>query len=200
LDYYIDDLQVRSLINGKATRGAHNVVSLDFKLIEPNGITFIRNLRRATADYIGTQQGSLPNQNYAAQHFLMVIRFYSYDNLGNATAVVGEVTDNQGNPLGRSQVVEKYIPFRFRNIKFRIASNLVESQCEAVVPQVDINAGARGFIPYNMEIQARTLQELFVGNKVTGGTFQSAGAVTRQTNEFNPNGVENPSPFQVLAP
>jgi hypothetical protein len=200
LDYYIDDLQVRSLVNGKGTGGAHNVVSLNFKLIEPNGITFIKNLRRATETYISNQQGGTPNQNYAAQHFLMVIKFYSYDEQGNLVACQGEVVDQQGQQLARQTPLEKFIPFRFTAIKFRIADRLVEYQCEAVVPQVNINAGARGAIPYNMEIQARTLQELFVGNKVTGGTFASAGAVAAQTREFNPNGVENPSTFQVVAP
>ena len=174
LDYYIDDLQLRSLVNGKGTGGAHNVVSLSFKLIEPNGITFIDNLRRATEEYVVAQQGGAKNQNYAAQHFLMVIRFYSYDEQGNLVACRGEVVDQQGNPLGRQTVIEKFIPFRFTAIKFRVADRLVEYQCEAVCPQININIGARGTIPYNMELQARTLQDLFVGNKVTGGTLAAA--------------------------
>ena len=186
LDYYIDDLQIRSLVNGKGTGGAHNVVSLDFKLIEPNGITFIKNLRRATEDYVVKQQGGAKNQNYAAQHFLMVIRFYSYDEQGNLVACRGEVTDQQGNPLGRQTVIEKFIPFRFTAIKFRIADRLVEYQCEAVCPQININIGARGTIPYNMELQARTLQELFVGNKVTGGSFAAAGTAARNQGQADP--------------
>ena len=51
LDYYIDDVQLRSLIHGKGSGAAHNVASLEFKIIEPNGISLLDNLYKATQQY-----------------------------------------------------------------------------------------------------------------------------------------------------
>jgi hypothetical protein len=40
LDYYIDDVQIRTFLTGKGTGSAHSTTELKFKIIEPYGITF----------------------------------------------------------------------------------------------------------------------------------------------------------------
>jgi len=176
LDYYLDDLEVKSIIAGKGTGGAHNVAELKFRIIEPNGITLLNNLYKATDQYINRGGGAsktTANGNYSAQNYLMVIRFYGYDSQGNAV-----ITPSTADPDGRSDsraIIEKFIPFQFTAIKFRIANKLTEYQCEAVCPQNVIGTGqGRGVIPYNIEITGTTLQNLFNGNIV----FSKPGAST----------------------
>jgi hypothetical protein len=161
LDYYIDDLQVKSLLSGKGTGGAHNVTELKFKVIEPNGITFLNNLFAATQQYIKVGGGDI-NKNYAAQNYLMVIRFYGYDDQGNLVTVGRTGQDAAGSDI--NAVVEKFIPFQFTGIKFRIANKIVEYECSAVCPQNNVNIGAsRGVVPYNIELQSQTLKDLLTG-------------------------------------
>ena len=173
LDYYIDNVQLRSIINGKGTRGAHNATELKFTLTEPNGITFLNNLFAATQQYIALQGGNV-KQNYAAQNFLMVIRFYGYDENGTLATANKRAADATGSDV--NAIVEKFIPFQFTGIKFRIANKLVEYECSAVCPQNIVATGpARGVIPYNVEITSQTLKELFTGNAKFGSATTSEG-------------------------
>jgi hypothetical protein len=208
LDYYIDDVQVKSIISGKGTGGAHNVTELKFKIIEPNGITFLDNLFAATQQYIALQGGNV-KQNYAAQNFLMVIRFYGYDENGTLVTANRQGKDAIGSDVNAT--VEKFIPFQFTAIKFRIANKLVEYDCSAVCPQNIVATGpARGVIPYNVEVTSQTLKELLTGTAkfATGQAANSEGRpAPAQTNA----GARNPansgfldtnepvSPFQVGA-
>ena len=173
LDYYIDNVQLRSIISGKGTRGAHNATELKFTLTEPNGITFLNNLFAATQQYIALQGGNV-KQNYAAQNFLMVIRFYGYDENGTLVTANKRAADATGSDV--NAIVEKFIPFQFTGIKFRIANKLVEYECSAVCPQNIVATGpARGVIPYNVEITSQTLKELFTGNAKFGSAATSEG-------------------------
>lgn len=173
LDYYIDDLAITSVIQGRGTGGAHNVVELSFKLFEPNGITFLQNLAAATEQYIASQAGT-PPQNYAAQNFLMVIRFYGYDENGNLVAASGSLGPNNAGQTPAA-IVEKYIPFQFTAITFKIHNNIVAYECAAVCPQYQVAAGqARGVIPYNIELTSTTLKDLLTGPLRYSTTAQQA--------------------------
>lgn len=166
LDYYFDDLQLTSLLSGKGTGGAHNITELRFKIIEPNGISLLDNLFKATKQYIesgGGASSTTVNNNYAAQNYLMVIRWYGYDSNGNM--ITGTGTRDPSGKSDLNSIVEKFIPFQFTGIKFRIANKLTEYECTAVCPQNVINTGqGRGVIPYNIELTGTTLQKLFNGN------------------------------------
>lgn len=211
LDYYIDDLELNQVCPGKGAGGAHNVTSLKFRIIEPNGITLLDNLWKAANQYV-TQAGGatakIKDQNYAAQNYLMVVRFYGYDQNGNLVTNVGQT----GQTSDSNAIVEKFIPFQFSNIKFKIANKLTEYECEAVCPQNIVNTGqGRGTIPYNIELTATTLQKLFNGNQVYGtnttttatGTPQNQGRETQgntggQTAPNAANTAPNPTLVEGL--
>lgn len=195
LDYYIDDVEVRSIISGKGTNGAHNVTELKFKVIENNGITFLDNLFAATQQYIKVTGGDV-NKNYAAQNFLMVIRFYGYDENGNLVTVGKTGQDAAGTDI--NAIVEKFIPFQFTGIKFRIANKLVEYDCSAVCPQNNVNTGAsRGVIPYNVELQSQTLKDLLTGTQQFAAATQTEGRVTAVANN-TAAGARTPTNVQGL--
>jgi hypothetical protein len=176
LDFYIDDVRLKSVISGKGAQGPHNVFEMTFKITEPNGITFLDNLYAATQDYVA-KRGGTEKQNYAAQNFLMVIKFYGYDEYGRAVPLKGSVRKADGS-AGPETVIEKYIPFQFTGIKFRIANKLTEYECQAMCPQGAMGLGqGRGTIPYNVEITATTLKELLTGNL----TFKSKDTTTTKS-------------------
>lgn len=198
LDYYIDDLELKSLVPGKGTGGAHNVVELKFKIIEPNGITLLDNLYKATRQYINSGGGAsktTKNGNYAAQNYLMVIRFYGYDENGN---VLAGPRDTAGKSDANS-LVEKFIPFQFTGIKFKVGSKLTEYDCSCVCPQNVIATGqGRGVIPYNIELSATTLQKLFSGNINLTTTAATQGQQTDANGRLNaandPRSLSNTAP------
>ena len=163
LDYYIDDVKLKSILSGKGTQSPHNVVEMSFRITEPNGISFLDNLYSATQQYVQLQSGT-GAQNYAAQNYLMVIRFYGYDQNGNPV-ISTDLAQNINGADGNKPIVEKFIPFQFTGIKFRIANKLTEYECTAVCPQNAINTGGgRGIIPYNIELTGTTLKDLLIGN------------------------------------
>jgi hypothetical protein len=176
-DFYIDDVRMQSVMSGKGTAGPHNVTSLDFKITEPNGITFLPRLYKAVQQYVAGSAGT-GDQNYAAQNYLMVIRFYGYDQVGNQYVPIKGSRLLADGSRTTEQAIEKFIPFQFTSIKFRVADRITEYQCEAVCPQNLIATGpARGVIPYNVEITSKTLQELFNG-PVAFSSSSRAGAAT----------------------
>lgn len=169
LDYYLDDIEIKSVINGKGTNGAHNVVGVRFKVIEPNGITFLDNLYKATAQYV--RLSGSPQVNYAAQNYLMVVRFYGYDKDGNLVLAQNQPFVNPYDGKTVETVVEKLIPFQFSTIKFRVANKMVEYDCEgAAIPTAVAGSSARGTIPFNVELVSQSLRDLL------GGQAQYAAA------------------------
>ena len=168
LDYYIDDVRLKSFVQGRGTRAAHNVFELSFKITEPNGITLIDNLYKAVQEHLA-QSGEITGKapvNYAAQNYLMVIRFYGYDQYGNMITP----GRNTGNTTDANAIVEKWIPFQFTGIKFRIANNLTEYECSAVGVQNLASTQQRNSIPFNVELTASTLKELLSGSANFSGT------------------------------
>jgi phage anti-repressor protein len=168
-DFYIDDLEIRTINPGKGTGGAHNVTELKFKIVEPNGLTLLTRLNQAVRAYIAAGGASVGTVNgqFGAQNYLMVIRFYGYDANGNQLTAqqISSIDPTRTDKTDVNAIVEKFIPFQFSGIKFRIANRLVEYNCEAVaVPHIIGSGQARGVIPYNVQLSATTLENLFNGN------------------------------------
>ena len=80
-DYYIDKISMTSTIVGKGSNAAHNVNQFKMTVVEPAGITLIENLDKAVEDDLGTAGNK--KQNFNAQLYLLVIRFFGYDDKGN---------------------------------------------------------------------------------------------------------------------
>lgn len=179
LDYYIDSLRIRNYVSGKGTQGSHGVAEVKFRITEPYGITLFENLYYAVQQYVtqGGGGGASSPQNYAAQTYLAVIRFYGYDEQGK---LVSPRTNQPGQVTDSRAISEKLIPFRFTSIKFRIANRLTEYECEGVAVGNDVGTSqGTGVIPYNIELTATTLKDLLNGNQVTRTSANDA--TNRQT-------------------
>jgi len=178
-DYYIDKITLESVISGKGTNQAHNVNQIKMTVIEPNGITLINNIDRALNGEIGPDA---KKKNFNAQQYLLVIKFYGYDQSGQLVQAnkpgIGGFTDT-------SAFVEKFFPMCITNIRFKVANKLVEYDIEATAPNYNINVGSnRGSIPYNVELSSGTVKDILAGSLIsaTGQTTATDVATGTTTN------------------
>jgi len=155
-DFYLDNIQFKSLISGTAVGAAHNSYELNFNVIEPMGITFLESLNKAIIKY-NTDLG-IQAANFISQTYLMVIRFYGYDEDGKQ--ITGVDTGNSDS----AAYTEKWIPFMFTNITFTLEADKVVYSCNAVPPTTQVgNDQIHGTLPFNVSLQGQTLQELLGG-------------------------------------
>ena len=158
LDFYIEDLEIRCAIGTQETQSPHNVQTLKFNILEPQGITFLSRLSQACAAH-----ENIEDVNVNSQTFLMVIRFYGYDDQGNLISSDPASGDEQTSDP--NALVEKFVPFQFANITYQIKTEAVVYSVEATVPQTTVGySTARGTIPFNFQLSAADVQTLFNGN------------------------------------
>ena len=138
-DYYINNFQLGTLISGTASGSLHNAFEIKFTITEPAGITFIDNLNAAVREMNNKHGNKFTNKkdipmNYVSQMYLAVIRFYGYDAEGNILSGADiEAPDN--DMFGDQQAAgEKFIPFRFTNIAFKLDADKVVYTCQAIPP------------------------------------------------------------------
>jgi hypothetical protein len=159
-DYYIDSLVIESAILGKTVRSAHNVNEFTMTVIEPNGLSLIDNLEKAATAIRG--DSSSVRSSYAAANYLLIIRFYGYNDQGELVKV------SNPRPNGTTDtnaIVEKFYPVKIEKINLSIENKLVEYQITGSAEQYTTAASAkRGTIPLNMELNGQTVQQILSGS------------------------------------
>ena len=167
-DFYIDSITIENFLSG-SQKTAHATSSIKFAVVEPAGITLIDNLYAAVQQIMGGNTGPI---NYNAITYLMIIRFYGYDQDGNIVSGIGGPSN--------SAVIEKFIPFRLSKVDFSIQNKLVTYNFEGMPMGAGGGNGVaygtrRGTIPYDMQLTAVTLDQL-LGSKtaVTESNSNSA--------------------------
>jgi hypothetical protein len=166
LDYYIEGVTLDTSPLGRATGASHMTASLKFTVQETMGITLIDNLNQAARNLSQIDEGT-GKPNYTNTDYLMVIRFYGYDETGKQTEVRGG--DNK-------TLVEKYIPFKVNSINWSVGSKLISYDWDCT-PQGQQIGGftARGAVPYDVQLVDSTVEGLLAGNLTfAGGATQSA--------------------------
>lgn len=158
-DFYIDSITIENTPLGKGTMSAHGVTQLKFTVIEPANITLLDCMYKAVQDM---QPLAGKTINYAAACYLMIIRFYGYD-INGKQAKVSPLGDST-NQTDTTAVVEKYIPFRIKDINWEVSSKLVSYEFDcAPIGQLVAGGTRRGTIPADIEISGQTVGELLVG-------------------------------------
>ena len=182
-DFYIDTITLENIPMGKGTMAAHGSTQLKFTVIEPANITLIDCIYKAVQDLQPRSGGG--TINYAAVCYLMVIRFYGYDQNGKLQAVAS--TDQTVGQSDSSAAVEKYIPFRIKDIKWEVSSRLVsyEFDCQPI-GQIVAGSTRRGTITADYELNGQTVGELLVGSVAANNVSGSAPAGARS----DPNQTE----------
>lgn len=158
VDFYIDNVSIKQKFPGKSTQSAHTMGEVKFTITEPNNISLIDRLYAAVQANSPTD--STGKVAYTAAQYLMVIRWYGWDINGNLITGIGGVSASDPNAA-----VEKFIPFKIREIKWAVSSKLVtyDFTC-AAVGQITGSSTKRGTIPYDIELSDGTVRGLLTGD------------------------------------
>jgi hypothetical protein len=185
-DFYIDTITLENIPMGKGTMAAHGSTQLKFTVIEPSNITLIDCMYKAVQDLQPRSGGGAIN--YAAVCYLMVIRFYGYDQNGKLQAVAS--ADQTVGQSDSSAAVEKYIPFKIKDIKWEVSSRLVsyEFDCQPI-GQIVAGSTRRGTITADYELNGQTVGELLAGSVAADNVSGSAPAGARSAAGRDPNGA-----------
>ena len=166
LDFYIDNILIDNVLPGKINGAPHMTTDIKFSVTEPGNISLIDRLYQAVQDANQTEAGvPIP---YTAAQYLMVLRFYGYDENG-VLIPVGAADPNTGlsDP---NAVIEKFIPFQIARIKWSVTSKLVQYDFECKpIGQIVAGGTRRGTIPYDVQLSANTVGQLLAGD----GTYIS---------------------------
>jgi len=183
LDYYLDDLTIKSKVTGT---NATQTSEISFKVSEPNGITLFSNLNYAIRDL--NQTTPLMTQ------FCLVIKFYGWDIDGN---LVTDPTKNTGSngatPSISNSILTRYYPFIISKIDFKLDGKNVVYEVKGIPVQYNKAASSSlGSIQSNLEFTGETV------NQVLGGTQNSVANA-----QATPDGREatnTASPSEQLGP
>jgi len=189
LDFYLDNIEIKGLISGTSTQSVHNSFEMSFTVKEPNGLTFLDSLHKAVKDYKTSKGFPADKVNYAAQNYLMVIRFYGYDQYGQ---LVDGASISKNETLSDNRAFsEKFIPFIFTGITFTMSADMIEYRCECATPMSFYSqVGTHGALPFNVELMGGTVASVLgiggAGEGYTDDEFDpradSTGAINTTNN------------------
>lgn len=155
-DFYIDSVTIENQILGKGTGAAHMASSIKFTVVEPQGITLLDRLYEAVAN--NEPKDGAGKVNYTAALYLMVIRFYGYDQDGNIQLPIKGGLQTDSNTSDPKAAVEKFIPFQLTRVNWTIGSKTVSYDFEgAPVGQIQGGYTSRGTIPYDVQLSDMTV-------------------------------------------
>jgi hypothetical protein len=151
--------------------------SLKFTVQETMGITLIDNLNQAARNISAVDEGT-GQPNYTNTDYLMIIRFYGYDQNGKQVEIRGGVNNT---------LIEKYIPFKVNAINWSVGSKLISYDWDCT-PQGQQIGGftARGAVPYDVQLVDSTVEGLLAGSLTfAGGATQAANPGASTTANAN---------------
>jgi hypothetical protein len=210
VDYYMDDLEIESLIPLGGSNMANSATNIRFKVVEPNGITLIQNLFKAVVSVYKNSQQSQTNTNnngaptsstpstnqtpnYLQAQYCLVVQFYGYDKDGNLVAPAKGAfnTDASTGGYGQQSVIVKYYPFRLVDIKFQIANRAIEYNITGKpIPQSYAGTTDRGTIPFPFVMTGGTVEQLLTGSPV--GTTYGTNTADPGARQDRPAPPSNP--------
>jgi len=165
-DFYIDTITIDNALPGRLTGAAHMVTNLKFTVVEPGNISLLDRLYAAVQNMAQTLDDTAGTVNYTAAAYLMVIRWYGYDEKGNIVDAKTEA-DPDSTLSDPRAICEKFIPFIIKKINWGVSSKLVtyEFDC-APIGQMVAGGTRRGTIPYDVQLTSATVGELLGGNAI----------------------------------
>lgn len=200
LDYYIEDFNLTTLLPG--AQKASMASEIKFKIIEPNGFTFMQKLKIASTiiDKKSTAvKSSTAQPTPIQQNFMLGIRFYGYDKYGNIVKSGGPPNSVVQNSDSTS-VSERFLPIKISSIKFKLNAESTIYSCEAfqLAEQVAYSK-INGVIKTNAEINGSTVGEVLGGSTDASPTSKS---LQQFMNKFNfdqktNGGVTDPTTYKI---
>ena len=182
-DFYIDNVTIDNQFPGTQTNAAHMITDMKFTVMEPGGITLLDRMYEAVQDFAPLDATGAVN--YTAAQYLMVIRWYGFDQNGNM--VKPGVKDSAGLSDPKA-CCEKYIPFLIRKINWQVNNKLVSYDFEcAPIGQQTGGSTARGTIPYDIELTDSNVAGLLNGPTTYGAILPNNAAAPAPANDRRMN-------------
>lgn len=157
LDYYIDNLSIKTFLSGKSTLTASVDTEIRFQITEPYGFSFLSDLRRA-ADLIYGDSISRP-KNPTKQFFILGLKFTGYDENGNVVNTQNaKLQTTPESDLYRIQ--DRYFDIMITDIKFKIAGgpSIYDITAVAVAPRASFGI-TRGMITTTVSVNGSTVED-----------------------------------------
>lgn len=166
-DFYIDSITLDNVLPGRQTQAAHMVTNLKFTVIEPGNITLLDRIYAAVQNMGQTlNDNTTETLNYTAAAYLMVIRWYGYDEKGNIVDAKTSV-DPDSTLSDPRAICEKFIPFIIKKINWSVGNKLVSYEFDcAPIGQMIAGGTRRGTVPYDVQLTSTTVGELLGGNAI----------------------------------
>lgn len=169
-DFGIDDLEITTLTNGKETATAGNQSDFKFKLYEPYGMTFPSRLVKAEVDLqqrAGIKRSITEQTEALMSPFLLVVRFYGYDN--NGELVTEPIDDGvSGTKTDTNAAFERAFPIVITKLTFKMENKVTVYDVTAKLMNEQVGLGTkRGVVKTGFTITADTV-EAALGGKGEG--------------------------------
>lgn len=162
LDYYIDDLKIKTQIAGAATASQTNNFDIEFKIIEPYGFSFLTQLKLASETLKATAsgiEGYKQIRNALKQFFILGIKFIGYDDKGN---IVDPTTKLSGTSLQKNSIggiQETFYDIAITRLNFKLDGRATVYDIKGKIQTSLIGFGIKfGRIDKNAEIEAENVE------------------------------------------
>jgi hypothetical protein len=168
LDYYIDNLKVKTLLTGKDTKGAVILSNFSFDIMEPYGFSFISNLARAknALEKVSTSK-NFQKSKPARQLFVLGIRFQGYDKNGKVMTGREVFANDTFDPNGNSDgIFERFFDIVIEDIKFKLGNSMTTYHItgKGVGPEAAMTV-SRGLLKNGAQVTAKTIKDALTGPK-----------------------------------
>jgi len=134
-DFYIEDFEMEGTVG--LSKGTAQNTTLNFKIIEPYGVTFFDRILAMMDD-----DNKIRGQVWFALPFMIQINFFGYDDEGAQTDL---------------RELTKFIPIKLTKCNLRVTGQGAEYQVAAIPFVHDAFNQATGLTPAHMELKAGTV-------------------------------------------
>ena len=171
LDYFIDNLVIKTAINGKETLSPCVSFDFSFQIFEPYGFTLPTKLVKAAAKVQAASkiQRSVNESIVALQtQYLLVVKFFGYDENGS----VSHIED-----------VERSWPIQISAFDFKLDPKMVVYNVKAKLISEQIALGKSKLeIPENITVKGQTVRDVLSGSTSENKNQDVIGLVQQLNN------------------
>jgi len=157
-DFFIDDLEITNIAVGPSKfKQNTNATDVRFTIIEPRGVTLLERLQRLAGTVLANTK-----ERYIHAPYMLEIKFKGYDENGNPTSPPSQ---------------PKYIPIRITDMTFEVTTSGTQYRVTAIPFAHHAMGAIVSTIPFNFELQAQTVGDIFSAGVTYEEEYQTTETV-----------------------
>lgn len=168
MDYYIDNLKIKTNTTGKGTTDVSNNISYSFNIYEPNGFSFVNKLTQAAKVLLsnsklkGVSGSGKPNP--VRQFFILGISFTGYNSDGSVAKANEIFESDTFTTSDGGAVFERFYDIAITELKFNLDGNMVNYSIKASQHNNNIAMGTKnGALLDRTVARGNTVKEALLG-------------------------------------